>query len=142
MGKQTKDDQVFCNAYQTNISFMFQAGLRLNHNSLRPQRLQLTGVNDVHSTHSTAGIVEDPLLIQIHITPRVLLTQLTDNIVDNLSRIIAMGANCTCGQISQLSRCEDIERFQMRIQEVEKRREDTDYGCHGGEKSRHGGRYE
>lgn len=93
----------------------------------------LTGMDNIHSAHSTACIVEDPLLVKIDIAPWHLLTELAHNEVHNALGIIAVGSNCPLSEIIQLFWREDVEPIEMRIQKVEKHREHRDDDCENGE---------
>jgi len=70
-------------------------------------------MNNVHGAHGTTRIVEDPLLIQVHISARQLLTQLVDNEPNHGTGIIAMSANGTLSQIMEILWVENVEPLQM-----------------------------
>lgn len=76
-------------------------------------------MNDIHGAHGASGIIEDPLLIQVDIPARQLLTQLANDELHDRTGIVPMSANGTQRQIMQLRGSEDVEPFQVQVQEVE-----------------------
>jgi len=63
---------------------------------------KLTGMDQVHATHGAAGIVKHPLIRVVMSgvdVPRVFLSELRNNVVDDSAGIIAMGLDTALGEI-------------------------------------------
>lgn len=61
---------------------------------------KLTGVNNIHSTHCTSSIIENPFFLKIEMGfDRIDSGELRDDIGDNGLRIIAMLVNGTEGNL-------------------------------------------
>ena len=99
-------------------------------------------MNDIHGSHGSSSVVENPFLLQVHISTGDLLIQLGDNEVDHGTSIVAMGSDGTLGQVVELGGCEDVEGLQVRVQEeIDGREDGEDDGPPGqGFGLRHGGR--
>lgn len=69
--------------------------------------------------YSTSNIIENPLLIQIHITTRVLLTQLPNDKLHHSRRIVAMLLNRPRAHILQLLRREDVKQLEVLVQDID-----------------------
>lgn len=88
----------------------------------RPGR-SLTGVDDVHCAHGAASVVENPLLIDVHILLANRLLQISDDKVDNGARVLAMSLDSTLRQIMQVLRVKDVELVEARVEEAVQGRE-------------------
>lgn len=75
-------------------------------------------MDDVHGTHSTAGIVEDPFLVQVQVGSSDLLLELGDDVVDNGASVLAVGLNGALREIVQMLMVEDVELVQARVEEA------------------------
>lgn len=73
-------------------------------------------MDNVHGTHSTAGIVENPFLFLVHELAGNLLVQLGDDVVDNGASVISVSCNGALGDIVQLTRFEDVELLKTRVE--------------------------
>lgn len=73
-------------------------------------------MDNVHGTHSTAGVVENPFLFLVHELAGHLLVQLRDDVVDNRASVISMSCNGALGDIVQLTGFEDIELLKARVE--------------------------
>jgi len=77
---------------------------------------KLTGMNDVHGTHSTTSIVENPFLVLVQVVTGNLLVQLGDNEVDHRTGVVAMSLNSALGEIVQVFGIEDVELLKTSIE--------------------------
>ena len=75
-----------------------------------------TGMNDIHGTHRTASIVENPLLLLVHVLAGNLLVQLSDDVVDNAARVVAMGSNGALREIMQMILVENVELIETSVE--------------------------
>jgi hypothetical protein len=75
-------------------------------------------MDDVHGTHRTAGIVENPLLLGVQILGADLLLEFGDNVVDDGTRVLAMGVDGALREIVQMLGFEDVELLQARVEEA------------------------
>ena len=73
-------------------------------------------MNDIHGTHRTASIVENPLLLLVHVLAGNLLVQLSDNVVDNAARVVAMSSNGALREIVQMLLVEDVELVETSVE--------------------------
>ena len=55
-------------------------------------------MDDVHAAHGAAGVVEDPLLIEVNILG-VQAVELRNDVVDNTARVVAMGRDSALRQV-------------------------------------------
>lgn len=96
-------------------------------------------MDDVHTTHRTAGIVEDPLLGDIVLgvdVLGVLLVQLGDDVVHNRGGITRVGVDAALGELMEVLLVEDIELLQVLLEKVDNRAEDTDQDAEEGQNPR------
>jgi len=83
-----------------------------------------TGMNDVHSTHCTTGIVENPLLIGVDVRLQLVLAgQLINDVLDDGAGVVAMGGNAALGEVMEMVQVEDVEAVQVLLQIVNNWRE-------------------
>jgi hypothetical protein len=75
-----------------------------------------TGVDDVHGTHGTAGVVEYPLLLSAQVLGADLLLQLGNNEVDDGVGVLAVGADGALRHIVQVLWVKDVELLQARVE--------------------------
>src|SRR3569833_1056945 len=89
----------------------------------RRRRLR-TGVDDVHSTHGAAGIVEEPLLIEVDVTRRARLAiELVNDVAYHGPGVVAVSRAPPLGQVVVLSRLEDADVFLVFLEDVDLRAE-------------------
>lgn len=84
----------------------------------------LTGMDNVHGAHGTAGIVEDILLVQVDMV-RMHTRQLLGNVVYYCLRVIAMGCDTALRQVMQVVLVKDIEGLEILLNQVYDGREYT-----------------
>ena len=72
-------------------------------------------MNDIHGTHRTASIVKNPLLLLVHVLAGNLLVQLSDDVFDNTTRVVAMSSNGTLREIVQMLLVEDVELVETSV---------------------------
>lgn len=77
-----------------------------------------TGVDDIHRTHSTAGVVEHPLLMLVQVGGSDLFLELGDDVVDDGAGVITVGLDGALGDIVQMLMVEDVELVQARVEEA------------------------
>src|SRR3569833_118051 len=94
---------------------MIEAGETTGAGRGRGRRRRLrTGVDDVHSTHGAAGIVEEPLLIEVDVTRRARLAiELVNDVAYHGPGVVAVSRDPPLGQVVELSRLEDAEVIQV-----------------------------
>jgi hypothetical protein len=97
------------------------------------KREKLTGMDNVHGTHGTTGIVEDVLYVQVDIVG-VLLVQLRGNVADNAPRVVAMGRDSALGQVVEVLLVKNVKGLEVLLQEVEDGRQDTNEDGDPGQK--------
>ena len=85
-------------------------------------------MNNVHSTHRTAGVIENPFLLRVHIGTGHRLFQLLDDVIDHGAGVIAMIADSTLGDLMQLFLVKDVELIQTRVKVAVKRGEKRQQG--------------
>lgn len=89
-----------------------------------------TGMDDVHSAHGTACIVEHPFFILVQVGGSDLLLELGNNVVNNGTGVIAVRLDSALGELVQMLVIEDVELVQARIEEAvdggEQSEEDSD----------------
>lgn len=73
-------------------------------------------MDNVHGTHSTTGIVENPFLFLVHELAGHLLVQLRDDVIDNRASVISVSCNGALGDIMQLTGFEDVELLKTRVE--------------------------
>lgn len=78
-------------------------------NTRARRKKKLTGMDNVHGTHSTTGVVENPFFFLVHELARNLLVQLGDDVVDNRASVISVSCNGTLREIVQLTGFENVE---------------------------------
>ena len=83
-------------------------------------------MNNIHSSHGTSSIVEDPLLVQVDVAPRKLLAQLIGDEGDDSSGIITMGPNGAQREIVKVCWVQDVERLKVRVQVFEQDRQERE----------------
>jgi hypothetical protein len=66
-------------------------------------------MDNIHGTHGTAGVVEDPLFIQINLPTGQLLLQFGHDEVDYRTRVIAVSFNGTQTQVMKEFWVEDVK---------------------------------
>lgn len=76
-------------------------------------------MDDIHGSHCTASIVEDPFLVQVDVPAGQLLAQFGDDKVDDGTSVVAVSPNGTNTQVMEIFRVEDVEPLQMGIEVVE-----------------------
>ena len=69
-------------------------------------------MDDVHGAHGTAGVVEDPVLLEVDVR-RVALAQLVDDVPDDAARVVAVGRDGARRQVVQVRRVEDVEAVEV-----------------------------
>ena len=79
-----------------------------------------TGMDNVHGTHGTTCIVENPFFIQIDVGASGALTQLSHNLGDDCTCVVAVVGDGALGQIVQMVLVENVEAFQILFDEVNK----------------------
>lgn len=89
---------------------------------------ELTRMNNVHSTHRTAGVIENPFLFRVHIGTGHRLFQLLDDVIDHGAGVIAMITDSTLGDLMQLFLVKDVELIQTRVKVAVKRGEKRQQG--------------
>lgn len=69
-----------------------------------------TGVDDVHGPHGTAGVVEDPLLIEVDVVLGTRqLAELVDDVLDNGPSVVSVGSDAALRQVVEVRWLEDVE---------------------------------
>lgn len=88
---------------------------------------QHTGVDNVHGTHGTTGVVEDPFLVEVdEARGRSLTVQLVHNVANHTARVISMCGDAPLSQVVQVIWREDVERIESLLEEVHDRAEKAD----------------
>lgn len=79
-------------------------------------------MDDVHTTHRTAGIVEEPLLgvivLRVDVV-RVLLVQLGDDVIDNGGGVIGVSIDSPLGEVVQVFDVEEVEALEVLLDQVD-----------------------
>lgn len=79
-------------------------------------------MDDVHSAHGTASVVEDPILVGVDIAGDLGVGgQLTDNVLDDGASVVAVKRDALRGHLPQLVEVEDVEALQLLVERVEDR---------------------
>jgi hypothetical protein len=78
---------------------------------------ELTGMDHIHGPHGAAGIVENPLLLEVHVRLRGRRLQAGDDVRDDGAGVVAMLGDGGFGEVVQLGRLEDVEALEARFQE-------------------------
>lgn len=69
-----------------------------------------TGVDDVHGPHGTAGVVEDPLLIEVDVVLGTRqLAELVDDVLHNGPSVVSVGSDAALRQVVEVRWLEDVE---------------------------------
>lgn len=69
-----------------------------------------TGVENPHSAHGAAGVIEDPFLVVVHVARRGgAHAQLVDNVLDDGAGVIAVRLDGTRLEVSEVVELEDVE---------------------------------
>lgn len=90
-------------------------------------------MNNIHRAHRAPRIIKNPLLIQINVPPRKLLTQLARDERHDASCVIAMSRDGAEREIVQIGRVEDVEPVEVRVEElVDECQHSDDYQGDGG----------
>lgn len=84
-----------------------------------------TGVNHVHGAHGTAGIVKDPLLVEVDVLG-VLLVEVRDDEVDNGLGVLGVSGDGALGELVELLVVEDAEAVVVALGEGDEGREDDE----------------
>ena len=74
---------------------------------------ELTGVNHVHGTHGATGVVENPLLLEVHVGLGWRGLQVGDDVGDDSAGVVAMLRDGAFGKVVQLGRLEDVEALEV-----------------------------
>lgn len=77
----------------------------------------LTGMNDVHGTHGATGIIENPLLLEVHVGLGRGGLKVRHDIGDNGAGVVAMLGDSTLRESVQLSRVENVEALEVGLEE-------------------------
>ena len=80
-------------------------------------RVEHTCVNHIHSAHGATSIVENPLLVEVHVGLGRGVLEVGDNVGDNRASVVAMLRDCALCKVVQLCWLENVEAFQIRLQE-------------------------
>lgn len=84
-------------------------------------RERLTGVDESHGAHGTAGIVEDPLLVGDGVgvdVGAVGALELRDDELDDALGVVAVGGDGALRQLVQLLGVEDVEALEVLVEDV------------------------
>jgi hypothetical protein len=81
-------------------------------------------MNNVHGTHGTASIVENPFLGLVQVVSRDFLVQFGDNEVHHRTGVVAMSLDGARGEVVQLLGIEDVELLKASIEVAVQRGED------------------
>ena len=82
----------------------------------------LTGVDNVHGTHRTTGIVEYPFLVMVDIALDAgLVTKLMYNVVDDGPGVVPVDLNSLFGELVKLLRVEYVKGLQVLFQQIDYR---------------------
>ena len=84
-------------------------------------------MNDVHGAHGTAGIVENPLLVEVDVLgDGGAVLQLVDNVLDDGAGVVAVRRDSSLGHIVEVVRLKDVEGVEVLLKQVDDGREDAD----------------
>lgn len=76
-------------------------------------------MDNVHSSHSSSSIVENPFFVKIHIATRELRAQLPNDHLNYLTSVVSVCSDSSLGEIVQVSWVEDVEFLEVGIKDVE-----------------------
>lgn len=96
-------------------------------------------MDDVHGAHGAAGIVEDPVLLEVDVL-RVPLAQLRDDVADNGPGVVAVGVDGALGHVVQVLRVKDVEAVEILLDHPDDRRQETRQEGEHEEQGAHAGR--
>jgi len=82
-------------------------------------------VDNVNTAHGATSIVKEPIF-RLADMRRYLGAQLRHNVLDNRTRIVAMGSNAALGEIVQMDRLKDVKRLKVLLDVIDQRREEAD----------------
>lgn len=95
-------------------------------------------MDDVHGPHCAAGVVEDPLLIQVDMVGEGgLAVQLADDVGDDAAGVVAVGGDGALGEVVQVVRVEDVEGLEALLEQVDDGAQQADEGREEEEETRH-----
>ena len=89
-------------------------------------------MNHVHGPHGATGIVENPLLVEVHVGLSGGRLQVCDDVRDDGAGVVAVLGDGALGEAVQLRWLEDVEALEVRFQE------DVDAVQQGGERHEQG----
>lgn len=88
---------------------------------------KLTGMNDVHSSHGAAGVVEDPLLVRVDVFGDLNIGgELVNNVLHDGLGVAWVGLDAALGDIGELLEVEDVKGLEVLLNVVGDRGEDGD----------------
>lgn len=99
----------------------------------------LTGMDQIHAAHGTAGIVEHPLVrvvvsVRVNVA-RVSLSKLAHDVIDDGAGVVAVGRNAALGELVQLVHLEDVEALEVALQQHDDGREDAEHDRDSGQET-------
>jgi hypothetical protein len=97
-------------------------------------------MDNVHGTHGTAGVVEDPLLIQVDVVG-VQLRQLAGDLVHNLTRVVPVLLETAQDKIVQVVGLQEVEGLEVLLQDVEDRGQEAEEDGAPGQQTRRTARH-
>jgi len=72
-------------------------------------------MDHIHGPHGAAGIVENPLLLEVHVRLRGRRLQARDDVCDDGAGVVAMLGDGGFGKVVQLRWFEDVEALEARF---------------------------
>lgn len=78
-------------------------------------------MDDIHGTHCTPSIVENPLLVKVQVFPSQLLIQFLDDVAHDRAGVVAMSRDGPLGKIVKMRGLKDVEPFEVLVKIVEER---------------------
>lgn len=95
------------------------------------------GVDDVHSAHGAAGVVEDPFFVSVYVIG-VRLGEVRGDVVDYGAGVVAVGGDGGLREGVELGGVEDVEFPEVAFEHVHDGCDGCHYGAQEGEDA-HGG---
>lgn len=91
-------------------------------------------MDDVHGAHGTAGVVEDPVLLEVDVCGRP-LAELGDDVGHDVARVVAVGGDCALGHVAQVVNVEDVEPVEVLLDQPDDRRQQAGHDGEDGQQA-------
>lgn len=94
-------------------------------------------MDNIHATHSTTGIVKNPVLVDIDMG-RVLLAQLVDNVLYGAAGVVTVVLDAALRQVLEVIQLKDVKLVQVLLDNVDNRRQQRGKQAEDSEEARDG----